>query len=229
MGENVENKRKTAEKLGDGRKLANKASQNVKHCLFFATLPFFSPVSSHFLVLLDFPRFSSILLDSPRFSSIFLDSPRFSSILLDSPRFSSILLDSPRFSSILLDSPRFSSIVFGCCSLARATQILQHAPFFRHFPLLGAFLPHNWTFCTLLNHFPPKIAKLPFFLAKSATLHHFWPFASKTCNIGRFCTNGPFSPFFLPKVAKLPVFVPEQLFWTIRVESASFVSISIFF
>ena len=109
---------------------------------FLPRCRFSRPFPLHFLVLLDFPRFSSILLDSPRFSSILLDSPRFSSILLDPPRSSSILLD--------------------FCSLARTTQILQHAPFFRHFPFLGAFLPHNWTFCTLLSHFPPKIVNCLF-------------------------------------------------------------------
>ena len=182
---------------------------------FFATLPFFL---ARFLFI-----FLFLFLDSPRFSSILLDSPRFSSILLDFPRFSSILLDSPRFSSILLDCFRLlfvgkSNTNFATCAI------------FSPFSIFGGLSSPQLDILHTFEPFSSKNCKIAFFfLAKSATLHHFWPFASKTCNTGHFCTKGPFSPFFLPKVAKLPVFVPEQLFSTIRVESARFISISIFF
>ena len=155
-------------------------------------------------IFLDSPRFSSILLDFPRFSSILLDSPRFSSILLDFPRFSSILLDSPRFSSILLDSPRLFSIAVRWQEQHKFCN-MRH--FFAIFHFWGPFFPTTGHFALF---WAKSYCKIVFFGKKSATLHHFWPFASKTCNIGRFCTNGPFSPFFLPKVAKLPLFVGES-------------------
>ena len=92
----------------------------------------------------------------------------FSSIFLDSPRFS-ILLDFPRFSSILLDSPRFSSILLYCFRLLFVGKSNTHfatCAIFSPFSFFGGLSPHNWTFCTLLSHFPPKIAKLPFFWQK---------------------------------------------------------------
>ena len=188
---------------------------------FFATLPFFSPVSSSFSCS---PRFSSILLDSPRFSSILLDFPRFSSILLDFPRFSWIL-DSPRFFSILLDSPRLFSIAVRWQEQHKFCN-MRH--FFAIFHFWGPFFPTTGHFA----HFEPfssKNCKIVFFLQKVPLCIIFGPLPQKLATLVVFAQMDLSLGFFLPKVAKLPVFVPEQLFWTIRVESASFFSISIFF
>ena len=70
MGENVENKRKNAENLGNGRKLVKHVETEWKWMTNLSNTAFFCHVA---VFLARFLLIFSILLDSPRFSSILLE------------------------------------------------------------------------------------------------------------------------------------------------------------
>ena len=61
------------------------------------------------------------------------------------------------------------------------------------------FLPHNWTFCTLLSHFPPKIGNLPFFWQKVPLCIIFGPLPQKLATLVVFARMDLSLRFFFPK------------------------------